>query len=69
MVQQLFSDMRQGSIQHVDDVEALWVRDYSQRTIVQGFLKDSSLGKKRFVYIYVYVCISYTHTYTHTHTH
>jgi hypothetical protein len=31
----------------VDDVEALWVRDYSQRTIIEGFLKDSSLGKKR----------------------
>jgi molecular chaperone DnaJ len=47
MAQQLFSDMRQGGIQHVDDVEALWVRDYSQRTIIEGFLKDSSLGKKR----------------------
>eukprot|EP00277_Geminigera_cryophila_P024310 CAMPEP_0179467202 /NCGR_PEP_ID=MMETSP0799-20121207/48387_1 /TAXON_ID=46947 /ORGANISM="Geminigera cryophila, Strain CCMP2564" /LENGTH=466 /DNA_ID=CAMNT_0021272487 /DNA_START=73 /DNA_END=1472 /DNA_ORIENTATION=- len=47
MVGQLFADLRHHDVQHVDEVESMWKTDYSQRTIIAGFLKDASLGKKR----------------------
>ena len=44
---QLFSDLRAHGVDRVEQVEAMWNHDYCHRTIVGGFLKDSSLGKKR----------------------
>ena len=41
MVGQLFADLRRHDVQHVDEVESMWKTDYSQRTIIAGFLKDA----------------------------
>jgi len=43
MVRQLFADLRHHDVQHVDEVESMWKTDYSQRTIIAGFLKDPVL--------------------------
>ena len=47
MAQQLFDDMRQASVQNVEEVVARWESDYRHRRIISGFIKDSALGKKR----------------------
>ena len=47
MAQQLFDDLRGQDIACVDEVASMWETDYRHRTIMAGFLKDSSLGKKR----------------------
>ena len=46
-VEQMFGDMREHGLLHVEEVEELWRTDYSERCIISGFLKDASLGKKR----------------------
>ena len=47
MARQLFEDLRGHRVTHVDDVAALWETDYRHRAIISGFIKDTSLGKKR----------------------
>lgn len=36
----------------VDEVRALWLSDYSTRPMISGFLKDTTLGSKRFMSMY-----------------
>jgi len=50
MVKQLFLRMRKQrnfEMAAVDATENLWRTDFKKRTIVEGFLKDGMLGKKR----------------------
>ena len=49
MAQQLFEDLRQARVEHVDKVEAIWATDLRSRRIVSGVLKDTLLGKKRLI--------------------
>ena len=49
MADQLFADLRQANVDFVDEVEVLWQTGYRSRKIIQDFLKDPLLGKKRLI--------------------
>lgn len=47
MAQQLFEDLRHHKVDYVDEVAGLWESHYRSRRIISGFIKDTSLGRKR----------------------
>lgn len=49
MFQELIADLKDANIEHLDEVESLWNKDYRKRLIISEFLKDKELGLKRLV--------------------
>jgi hypothetical protein len=47
MVDELFALMRAARMKGVNETIEYWNKDYSQRSIIQGFMKDDMIGKKR----------------------
>lgn len=49
----MWAELKQLMVEHnwsgIDETEAKWLSDFSSRTIINGFIKDKSIGEKRLV--------------------